>query len=160
MRSKERLCWAVAGGVLFGIIIGLCISPLTAQDGNFGEITCTGLKVVDANGIGRLYLSSGAGDASIRMESKNGLSSVMINVSDRTSLFHIGQSNEHVRMYLDGLPTISVLGANGAAEISLDKYGGKVALTGRGDSKGKVIMGVNEYGNGAVSTWDKNGYRQ
>ena len=50
MRPKERMCWAVTGGVLMGIIIGLCISPLTAQDGNFGNITCMNLRVVDAGG--------------------------------------------------------------------------------------------------------------
>ena len=50
MKSKERLCWAVAGGVLLGMVLGLCISPLTAQDRNFGEITCSKLQVVDAYG--------------------------------------------------------------------------------------------------------------
>ena len=31
---------------------------------------------------------------------------------------------------------------------------------GNGSSKGKAVMGINRYGNGAVSTWDKNEYRQ
>ena len=31
-------------------------------------------------------------------------------------------------------------------------------VKGKGD--GAAVMAINEYGNGAVSTWDKNGYRQ
>ena len=31
---------------------------------------------------------------------------------------------------------------------------------GKGNSKSRAAMGVTAYGNGAVSTWDKNGYRQ
>lgn len=29
-----------------------------------------------------------------------------------------------------------------------------------GKGKGMAIIGINEYGNGAVSTFDKNSYRQ
>ena len=44
------------------------------------------------------------------------------------------------------------------ARLSVDEHGGSVSVYGKGD--GKAGMGINEYGNGAVSTWDKNGYRQ
>ena len=50
------------------------------------------------------------------------------------------------------------VGVSQAAYIGIDQYGGFVNVKGR--SKGYAIMGINEYGNGAVSTWDKNGYRQ
>ncbi len=40
--------------------------------------------------------------------------------------------------------------------LGIDEYGGRVRVTG----KGTAIIGINEYGDGAVSTWDKNGYRQ
>ena len=44
------------------------------------------------------------------------------------------------------------------AGLGIDKHGGFVQLNGKG--QGAVAIGINEYGNGAVSTSDKNGYRQ
>ena len=43
--------------------------------------------------------------------------------------------------------------------MKADDYGGHVHVTGKGDDNSRAGMGVNEYGNGAVNTWDKNGYR-
>lgn len=40
--------------------------------------------------------------------------------------------------------------------VGIDKHGGFVQTNGR--SKGYAIMGISEKGNGAVSTYDKNGY--
>lgn len=48
----------------------------------------------------------------------------------------------------------------GAAELYNDEYGGELAIFGKTDSNSRVVIGINEYGNGGVSTWDKNGYRQ
>ena len=45
------------------------------------------------------------------------------------------------------------------ARMGVSEHGGEVAVFGNGSSKGKAVMGINRYGNGAVSTWDKNGYR-
>lgn len=45
------------------------------------------------------------------------------------------------------------------AFMSFNEHGGRVGVVGKGDSKGQAVMAVNEYGNGGVSTWDKNGYR-
>ena len=42
--------------------------------------------------------------------------------------------------------------------LDITEHGGRVHLQGKGE--GKVVVAINEYGNGAVSTWDKNGYRQ
>ena len=36
--------------------------------------------------------------------------------------------------------------------------GGTVLVSGKGE--GKAVMGINEYGNGAISAWDKNGNRR
>ena len=71
MQSKERLCWVVTGGVMLGIIIGLCISPLTAQDGNFGEITCTSLRVVNADGKEMATVMTGEYGGDVRVKSKD-----------------------------------------------------------------------------------------
>ena len=44
--------------------------------------------------------------------------------------------------------------------MNVDEHGGQVDVFGKVDNKTRVVVGINEYGNGAVSTWDKNGYRQ
>lgn len=44
------------------------------------------------------------------------------------------------------------------ASWSTDEDGGVAGVFGKGNDQSRVVIGVNEYGNGAVSTWDKNGY--
>ena len=46
------------------------------------------------------------------------------------------------------------------AHMGVDEHGGVVSVFGKGGNTSRAIMGVSEYGNGAVNTWDKNGYRQ
>lgn len=67
---------------------------------------------------------------------------------------HSGGQNVHIGDNEDG-GRILILGKNGKSVIlSFDKYGGYIKTA------GKAIMGINKYGNGAVSTCDKNGYQQ
>ena len=54
---------------------------------------------------------------------------------------------------------VTVLGRGAGAGMKVDKHGGLVSVDGIGASSSRAIMCVDEYGNGAVSTWDKNGYR-
>ena len=44
------------------------------------------------------------------------------------------------------------------AWLAVGEHGGQVEVVGKGE--GKAGMGINEYANGVVATWDKNGYRQ
>ena len=55
---------------------------------------------------------------------------------------------------------ISVHGRDGKSQaaLSVSEHGGHVQVNGK--SEGVAVMSINEYGNGGVSTWDKNGYRQ
>lgn len=46
-----------------------------------------------------------------------------------------------------------------AVELSITEHGGNVAVFGKGSKQARATMVVNEYGNGAVSTWNKTGYR-
>ena len=45
------------------------------------------------------------------------------------------------------------------AGLCVDEHGGKVHVYGK-KSEGAALMSINEYGDGAVSPWDKNGYRK
>ena len=44
-------------------------------------------------------------------------------------------------------------------KMGINENGGHVSVLGKGTDEARAVMAVNEYGNGAVSTWDKNGYR-
>ena len=48
----------VLGGVFSAtlIFVGMAVSPLTAQRDTFGEITCTGLRVLYPDGTVAVYL--------------------------------------------------------------------------------------------------------
>ena len=53
---------------------------------------------------------------------------------------------------------VTVHDRKSGVSLKTDEHGGLVEV--RGGGEGQAVMGINEYGNGAVSTWDKNGYRQ
>lgn len=48
---------------------------------------------------------------------------------------------------------------NVGVEMHVSEYGGQFGVFGKGNVTPRVAIGVNEYGHGAVSTRDKNGYR-
>ena len=52
-----------------------------------------------------------------------------------------------------------MLAGNEVVGLGATEYGGRVDVFNK-QGKSRAVVGVNEYGNGAVSTWDKNGYRQ
>ena len=55
---------------------------------------------------------------------------------------------------------VVVTGADGqfSAGLGIGKHGGEVSVTGKGE--GKAAMGIDDYGSGTVSVYDKNGYLQ
>ncbi len=65
MKSTERWCWVVACSVAAGMVIGLCVSPLTAQRDTFGEISCTKLRLVNPDGKDALVLDAKDGNGYI-----------------------------------------------------------------------------------------------
>ncbi len=48
----------------------------------------------------------------------------------------------------------------GAAQLKTDENGGRLDVFGKVDGKSRAAVSINEYGNGVMATWDKNGYRQ
>ena len=46
-----------------------------------------------------------------------------------------------------------------AVRLHQTEHGGRVDVFNK-QGENRAVMSVNEYGNGAVSTWDKNGYRR
>ena len=143
MFSKEhwqiKLVYAGFGALL--LFIGMLLSPVTAQRDKFGEIECTRLTVVDADGKTRVIISRGVDGGSVFAYGKDGKSRAALGVSEHGGL-------------------VSTYGKDGKpwAALGIDEHGGWVLIEGKGE--GKAVMSINEYGNGTVSTWDKNGYRQ
>ena len=136
-----QIKFAYAGFGALLLFIGMLLSPVTAQRDRFGEIECTKLRVVDANGKRRVIISSGVDGGSVFTYGKDGKPAVALGVSEHGGL-------------------VSTVGKDGKPAVALGNYehGGFVKVKGKGE--GEAVMAINEYGNGAVSTWDKNGNRQ
>ena len=151
MNLVQRLAHIALGGVLVatGLIIGLSFSSQATPTGEFDVIECKGLRIVDDTG----------------------------NTMIRFSSFPVGGFvEESVNRYNDegsssGLPTslaptlggeITIFGNDEKAKVVLrvNTDGGQLKVWSNDGRKPKVIMGINKYGNGDVSTWNKNGYLQ
>lgn len=63
-----KLVYAGLGGFL--MLIGMLLSPVTAQRDTFGEIECTALKIVDANGIVSVAVGEGQNGGFVRLFDK------------------------------------------------------------------------------------------
>ena len=143
MFSREhwqiKLVYSGFGALL--LFIGMLLSPVTAQRDKFGEIECRRLTVVDADGKRRVIISSSEHGGRVSTYGKDGKPAVALGVTENGG-------------------RVFTLGKNGKPTVALGNYehGGFVQVKGKGE--GMAVMSINDYGNGAVSTWDKNGYRQ
>ena len=84
--------------------------------------------------------------------------------SGRIILFDNDDEGENIGVHLGidehgGLVSVGGKGGKGMAQIAVTEHGERVDVFGKVDKESRASMSVNEYGNGAVSTWDKNGYR-
>ena len=157
---QQKLSYMAVGSVftIIGMLfaIGL-LSSVTAQRDKFGEIECTKLRVVDAEGQASVILSTnpldGIRDENIMVHvigNKYGGSSVTAYGRDRKS---------EVLLDIDGYGgRVAVFGKDegSGATLSIDQHGGVVSAFGNG--KGVAAIGINECGDGMANTWDKNGY--
>ena len=68
--------------------------------------------------------------------------------------------NRGVKLSSSGIG-VTVCGDDKSPLVTMqnDEHGGRVDIYGKTDNVARVSLGINEYGHGAVSTWDKNGYR-
>lgn len=123
MTTSKQKTGLMALGSIF-TIIGMLLSPITAQQDEFGEITVTKLSVQAPDG-----------DELVRIAADNPHGGeVMIFGTKR-------RKGEYV-------------------SIKVNEYGGSLAIFGNRDTDSRVVIGVNEYGNGTVNTWDKDVYRR
>ena len=198
MRRKEGL-FAVIGGVV-GAVLAIAVGGLTPlgalnENATYDTITCRSLNVTDGNkvvtiGDGNIIAFNGEGlvmihgdeiriyndGKSVGMEIGLGGHGGYVTVSGNrgAAQIEIGEYGGDIRVYgkgdskgkagmsIDengGLVTVRGKDGEGSAKMAINDNGGSVAVHGKGNTDSRAVMGVNEYGNGAVSTWDKNGYR-
>ena len=143
--KRELIYAAVIGGVVGAVLVAAAgsFAPLGAQsgtDGHFDEITCTDLKVMSPDGTRQVSIFASEYGAGIFIYDEYIIPEVMISTAG------------------DG-GRVAVYDGERGAKMGTNEYGGFVSVYGRGNGYSRVNMGVNEYGNGAVSTWDKNRYR-
>lgn len=130
MKARERLFYWVGGGVLAGIIIGMCISPLTAQDGKIGEITCTSLKVLNNDGKTMVELGSNFSGGTVKLLSRDGMLRVIL---------------------ADGVRVMNLDGTQ-VAELSTDPKGGRLDVSGNSYDDGSATIAIDDHG-GIVEVW-------
>ena len=160
VRRKEVL-FAVIGGVI-GAILTMAvgsIAPLGAQnelkDAEFGTLTCRTLRVGYNDHLRLTKITP----FSIEVSQPNGRRVLLhargVNVDGEN-----GKGGALMIVNEDG-GFVSLKGTDGdsGGTMAIGEYGGFVSVYGRGNDYARAKMGVNEYGNGAVSTWDKNRYR-
>ena len=144
MMNRKGSLYAVIGGCVGAVLtLAVCsVMPIGAQNGDatFGEIICTGLKVVDAKENVRIWLRAYEGE------------------DGRIWVWGKGGSAVELRANEDG-GAVFVEGRGWAAGLNTDEYGGRVWVNGKGSNKSRAALSVNEHSNGTVSTWDKNGDR-
>ena len=122
-----------------------------------------GIDVFGKDGELRVGLSTDEHGGAVRAYGKDGKLAVLLGTDERGGNVLVNGKDAKSGMILhtgDYGGNILVSGKDGKSGVSLNtvEHGAKIVVVGKGE--GMAVMGINEYGNGAVSTWDKNGYRQ
>lgn len=166
MYSKAKLGYAILGAAIgiFGLAVGLCVSPLTAQRNVFGEITCTGLTVRGSDGRENIRLMVDASGALVGISDGDGSLVVAIgtdNDGGRVEVFAKDQKDERARAVLDvdykgsGVIAVSGTSTNTTAGMYVTELGGVVEVKGK-DRNSKVHLFIDELG-GRVKVTGRDG---
>ena len=120
--------------------------------------------------ISAALLTSEDGTGSFGVHHKNG-GKTFISATDLGGFVSVYGANHNESLARIGVPVdgeSGLINVNrydrgkriGADQLKTDQYGGDLSIYGKVDGKSRVAVGINEYGHGAVSTWDRNGYLQ
>ena len=160
MKGNERL-YAVIGGCVGAFITMLMCSfdPLGAQsreDGNFGVLNCRELQVLDSEGNHHIWISSNEDGGSIGVYGAPG--AVLMTINEEGGWITVAGHEGGAWMTLEVYGGIVSVFSNDRKEgvgaiLGIAKDGGEVTVLSGKETK--ATMGVDEYGNGVVATWDK-----
>ena len=148
------------------MLIGMWVSPLisppiTAQhNGVFDKIQCRKIEVIDKDGETTILVEDGG----VFVGGKNG-GIVFMSTDEHGGIVLVRGKDGGIASMSTGEHggIVGVTGkdskVSGSAEITNDEHGGRFDVY-NNQGKPRAAMGINEFGTGAVSTWDENGYRQ
>lgn len=163
--QRKEMFYAVIGGIVGAVLTMAAgsFSPLGAQnevrDAEFRAITCQSIIIKDLGG--RVGVSTIIGPLGVVVDGDNGFVSLTANQSGGyVNVYGTGQGGAAMGVNENGgIVYVRDKDDKNCAQIGVTEHGGRIEVLGKGNGKSQASMGVNEYGNGAVSTWDKNGYR-
>ena len=165
MRSSNSNSYMVVVVLLVGIIIGLCVSPLTAQRHDaFGEIVCTGITIVDENAAELVKLGADEHGGFVYVWGTNGVARAgmfMVQTGGYIGLVdNIGKAGVALHTNNRG-GLVGVQDKEGVfqASVGISQYGGRVDVKNQ-KGKGAATLGIDEYGDGRLALWDKHGRRK
>jgi hypothetical protein len=138
--------------------------------------TVINLGVMDSGGA--VGVANIEGEIGVGMRADDGGNDVFVYQKNPIGVLgvalHAGVDGESVEVYNDSeqrVGSLGVIGGTGAVGVfdtegvlasamGVDPNGGKVVVYGKGELKSQAVLGINQNGNGTVSTRDKNGDRQ
>ena len=157
MNSKHYLVLSgIVGGVVGSLLTALLVPPVTAQRDKFGEIECTGLRVVDKDGDEVVKLSWNIQHGGrVSVLNKQALGPQTLITSDHIAVgdgFFFGPNGirRGVRIGVDGhggFVSAAAQGQEGTSKVWLgvDEHGGRVDVHGK-DSALSATTGASEHG--------------
>ena len=138
---KHKLGLMALGSIF--TIIGMLLSPISAQKEKFGEIECERLTVNEDLQVNGYTYHRG-----------------VVHLLDTGMLLYGGTRYGTTYITHPGIvPAITVRDANAKVNVDIghDEHGGYVIASGK--TKAIASMGINEHGNGVVNTWNKDKIR-
>lgn len=171
MKRKEVLYAVIGGcfGAFITMLVGLFIpvgvvAQSRSTDAVFHTIQCKGIEVVDESGETRVRIRSGLFGGLVTVRGKEGKGVAELSVGEYGGTVWLEGNN--------GEPSAAIRSTDHGGEVVVSNLSGHKRVVmyvlddhGFVDVKGLwptvlTRMSVDENGNGAVSTWDKKGYRQ
>lgn len=121
-----KLVYAGFGGFL--MLIGMLLTPVTAQRDKYGHIVCTSLTVVDALGKEKVFLNDNVHGGFVGVIGNDGKSTAGLTIDERGGLI--------VTTCTDGKPGVV---------IGVVEHGGRIGVSGK-TGEAIVAVGINEHG--------------
>ena len=162
MNAKHYLVLSgIVGGVIGSLLTALLVSPVTAQRDKFGEIECTGLRVVDEDGVARVMLDAEGKRGRAELLGEDFISGVILEAKQHGGAVKVfGGKSAAAISVIQAQATVVVLDKNGKLAVGLDStdYGGLVKAHGAHDKNGEslAMLGVAPHG-AMAAVWGKGG---
>ena len=145
---------AVIGGVVGAVLVMAAgsFSPMV-RDAEFGKITCSTLQVTEKEGLPGITIMMTRHGGYISVGGKyDGMG------DNKKVVIRTDEHGGRINVMREGLFLEGGSYTWGEVVIGNNEHGGMVGIFGKGGSRtSRAAISVNKHGNGAISTWDKDG---